>query len=250
MNGSNDLKKIIPQTDDMSVDEKTALIQFREDGLPGIAIATPELTESLFKLYMGGKSYDEISKVTNTHKSVVLHLSDKLGWYNTKMNYLLKITNDMTNKINQAKIETANTMSSLVLALSRFFGKTLDEYLATDNETLIRTLDMKLLSSYYKSVDTLDGIIDVIMDHQEKIKSSQQKAPLVNIQTSNKVRVRKHKNNTIEITDEGDDSDDLIELNEARQVSETLAELAEKKAAQQSDHPINQPKKTNGGKNN
>jgi len=119
---------------------------------------------------MYGKTYSEISKITNTKKNVILYVSDKGNWHDKRMVYYNDLSDNMLQKCNESKIETLNTVTTMVSALNKYFGTKYDKLLKTKDESIIEGLDTKLLGQYYKATEAVDKIIGASASGDDKDK--------------------------------------------------------------------------------
>jgi hypothetical protein len=115
---------------------------------------------SLFGLYMAGKTYEEISKISRVKKDVVLYLSAKMKWYEKRMAYLEDIQRQMTKKLTHTRIESLNFISDLINCHHKYYGDEINKYLQTNDRTIIDNLDMKALGQYFKSIEILEKILN------------------------------------------------------------------------------------------
>jgi hypothetical protein len=115
---------------------------------------------SLFGLYMAGKTYEEISKISRVKKDVVLYLSAKMKWYEKRMAYLEDIQRQMTKKLTYTRIESLNFISDLINCHHKYYGDEINKYLQTNDRTIIDNLDMKALGQYFKSIEILEKILN------------------------------------------------------------------------------------------
>jgi len=149
---------------------------------------------------MSGKTYTEIAKITNTKKDVILYVSDKGSWHDKRMQYYSDLSDNMLQKCNDSKIETLNTVTTMVSALNKYFGGKFDKFLKTKDESIIEELDTKLLAQYYKATEAVDKIIGGSVGANAG--ENDGKKPLVNINLTGGHKVTQTDENTIEVESE------------------------------------------------
>lgn len=152
-------KPAVRVNEDFTPTEVASLRDYKRNGIPGIQRYKEEDFFQWFNLYMSGKTYSEISKLTNTKKDIILYMSDKTRWHTKRMQYYADLSDHMIMKCQASKLETLNTVTTMVSALNQYFGNKFDKFLKTKDETIIEGLDTKLLSQYYKATESVDKII-------------------------------------------------------------------------------------------
>lgn len=179
---------------DITPKELQKVAEFKEAGMPGLAsVAQNEvaLTKAL-ELYMGGKTYSEISKIVGIKKDIVLYLAHKFDWYNTKIEQLQILDANIKDRILQAKLVNQD----FVLQIQQFFlkkiGSKMTRFMATGDDEIANSVDRKDLEFYMKSVDLLDRI------STEKIPTNHR--PTVGLNLGDGVTVRKVGENEVQIT--------------------------------------------------
>jgi hypothetical protein len=115
---------------------------------------------SLFSLYMTGKTYIEISKITRVKKELVLYMAAKMRWYEKRMEYLEDIQSKMTKKMTEARIESLNFITGLIGFHHKFYGDEINKYLETGDRDIINNLDLKALGQYFKSIEILEKLMN------------------------------------------------------------------------------------------
>ena len=182
--------------DDMSQQEKESVCNYIENGLPGIIIASAELVFQWFQLYMSGKTYTEISETCNIKKDIVLYIAYKSKWLDKKLKYYNDILENMSTKITNAKLESANTVITVINVLSRHINEKLSKYPITKDDTIINSTDMKLLAQFLKYQEKLDKLMQVSENDVNDMKNK----TLININLGDGGTVSKSDSGSIEIT--------------------------------------------------
>lgn len=192
-------KRITRGSGDFSPEEVSSLRSYKNNGCPAIHRYVESDFFQWFELYMSGKTYTEISKITNTKKDLILYTSDIGNWHDKRMQYYSDLSDNMLQKCNDSKIETLNTVTTMVTALNQYFGSKFDKFLKTKDESIIETLDTKLLSQYYKATEAVDKIIGGSVGAN----TGEGKSPLVNINLTGRAKVTQTDENTVEVESEG-----------------------------------------------
>lgn len=189
---------VLPE--DMAPEEKESVLNYIQNGLPGIANAKSSDIFMWFELYMSGKTYSEIATVTNSKKDLVLYVAHKSKWFDQRMEHYSDLVGNIAKKLTHVKLSSANTMVNVVTALGKYYDKKFNKYLSQKDENVIDTLDTKLFTQYLKSMDALDKIVT---DKKPKDPAgAEESGPLVNINMLGGATVEKTDTKTIEITDE------------------------------------------------
>jgi hypothetical protein len=154
-----DLKKI---DNDFTEDEIERINTYVSNGSAGLesVVKDEHRMNTLFGLYMAGKTYEEISKISRVKKDIVLYLSAKMKWYEKRMEYLEDIQRQMTKKLSHTRIESLNFISDLINCHHKYYGDEINRYLETNDRTIIQNLDLKSLTQYFKSIEILEKILN------------------------------------------------------------------------------------------
>jgi hypothetical protein len=154
-----DLSKI---DNDFTNEEVIRINTFVENGCMGLEtlVKDEHKVNGLYGLYMSGKTYIEISKISRVKKDLVLYMSAKMKWYEKRMEYLNDIQNNMTKKLTDTRVESLNFIANLISVHHKYYGEEMDEYLRTGDKTIIENLDLKQLSQYFKSIEILEKILN------------------------------------------------------------------------------------------
>lgn len=145
--------------EDMSPEEKQYLEKFIVNGCPGVVQTTEGNILQWFRLYMSGKTYFEISKITNKKIDLILYVSHKSKWNEKKMEHYQILLTNITNKAAQVKLDSANTVAGMIASLNKYYSDKFNKYLLNNDDSIIEDIDTKLLSQYYKSMESLDKML-------------------------------------------------------------------------------------------
>ena len=154
-----DLSKI---DNDFTDEEVKRINNFVSNGSIGLESLVKDeyKINSLFGMYMAGKNYTEISKISRVKKDLVLYMSAKMKWYEKRMEYLDDIQNKMTDKLKNTRIQSLNFISDLINFHHKYYGDEINEYLRTNDKSIVDNLDLKALSQYFKSIEILEKILN------------------------------------------------------------------------------------------
>lgn len=208
---------------DFTEEELESLENWVSNNKPGIHSLDDTKVFQWFKLYMAGKSYSEISKITNSKKDLVLFISKRQDWFGKKNEYYKDISINMLQKYKEAKMESLNTMTSMVSAMNKYFGKKFDKYLKDNNEKEIESIDTKMLAQYHKITESLDKIMGELAGDSKP--DDKNKTPLVNINMHGNAKIKQVDENTIE-----------VESGEKEEVQKILASLSKVKKLREQDN--------------
>ena len=201
--------------DDMAKDEKEALAEYKRNGCPGLVGVTEVDVFKWFQLYMSGKTYTEMAKITNKKKNLILYISNKSQWHEKRMQHYNDISENLLGKIQRAKLNGANTVVSIMNSLGKYYGDKFDNFLSMKDNTIIECLDTRLLAQYYKSMETLDKIILSAMDGK-----GPEKTPAVTVNIAGDAIVEQTGDETLDITKEEGVSKALRALAHMKKASE------------------------------
>lgn len=154
-----DLSKI---DNDFTDDEVEKINTYVANGCVGLAtlVKDEHKVNNLFALYMSGKTYTEISKISRVKKDLVLYMAAKMKWYEKRMEYLDDINNNITKKLTATRVESMNFISSLISMHHKYYGDAINDYLKTGDRDIIDGLDLKQLTQYFKSIEMLEKILN------------------------------------------------------------------------------------------
>jgi hypothetical protein len=203
------------KTTDITPKELQAIEKFKEKGLPGITSANEVTMAKALDLYLGGKTYTEISHVTGTKKEIVLFLAQKFKWYETKMEQLEILDANLKERILHAKLMNQDFTLQIQQFFIRKLGRKLTKFFATNDEEEAAKVDRKDIEIFFKSVDILDKM------SSEKVPAGHR--PAVGLNLGDGVSIKKIGENEVQITPRN------------KTASEMLAELANLK--RQSEEP-------------
>lgn len=150
----------VTSRDDLNEEERSSLESYIKNGCPGLTKLEDTQVFKWFELYMSGKTYSEIAVITKSKKDLIVYVAYKSKWLEKRTEYFTSITQNMTNKITNIRAESINTVATIVSSLNKYFGKKFDQYLATNDDSIIENIDSKVLEKYYKSLEILEKVVN------------------------------------------------------------------------------------------
>jgi len=188
-----DLSKI---DNDFTDEEVKKINTFVDNGCVGLEslVKDEHKVNGLFGLYMAGKTYVEISKISRVKKDLVLYMSAKQKWYEKRMEYLSDIQKNMVKKLTDTRVESLNFIANLISVHHKYYGEEMNEYLRTGDRTIIENLDLKQLSQYFKSIELLEKILN-----PTNVKTGSGSNMNVNVNASDGATLTQINENTLEI---------------------------------------------------
>jgi len=180
---------------DFNEEEIEAIQKYIKNGKLGLSKIKDSDISQWFELYMSGKTYSEIKTISKCDKDILLFFAAKSKWYDKKMEYCNDIIENTKDKITRAKLDGVNTVSSILSALSIYYSKKVNKYISTKDDTIIEEMDSKMLTQYYKAMETIDKLVNTPPDKSGK-------TPTVNINVGSGASVEQLDDETIDITDD------------------------------------------------
>lgn len=189
-----DLSKIDNDFTDEEVDKINTYVANGCIGLESLVTDEPKIN-GMFGLYMSGKTYTEISKITKVKKNMVLYMAAKMRWYEKRMEYLDDIHKAISTKLKDTRVESLNFIANLISVHHKYYGEEMDKYLKTGDRTIIENLDLKQLGQYFKSIEILEKILN-----PTNVNKSGGSNATVNVNAPDGATVRQVDEQTLEIT--------------------------------------------------
>lgn len=190
--------ELMPQ--DMTKEEKEVVQQFVANGCPGLLKIGQSDVFKWFELYMSGKTYAEIATITKAKKDVIMYVSYKSTWMDKKFKHYEDISLNILEKIKQVKLDSANNLVTIIKALGKYCDQKYNRFLATNDPNTIENMDNKIVTQYFKAMETLDKLMNPEEDPDIKKNASQ--SPIVNINMGPSATIKQVDPSAIEITDE------------------------------------------------
>ncbi len=221
-----------PTTDMTPVDLKR-IEQFEANGKMGLATVTTVEMERMMQLYLGGKTYTQISQIMRCQKDTVLYLAKKFNWYAMRMEYLADLEKNLSKRMIEAKLSSKNFLLELISVWEKKIGRKLEGYLRSDNEAIASEIDLKEVDKYLKTVEMLHKI-------SGDVRTIQEKAPMIGLHLGEGVTVQRDGDKIDISPKESAIKSKLKEWADFRRMED------EKTAKSKSDIEINRNKKPDG----
>lgn len=183
----------VPEGSDFTEYDQKKVDEFIKDGMPGIAQVTDTTIYKLMDLYLMGKTYSEISQITNTKKVFVLYLSQRFDWLEARKQYIHELEHYMKDRLIAAKIESKDFLLQLTQMWQKKIGNKMKQYLASDNEQFANSIDLKEVDKYLKTVEMLDRL-------SNDGKGGSSKPSPIGLNLGDGVTITKKGDNSIEVT--------------------------------------------------
>lgn len=191
-----DLTKIDNDFNDTEVERINTFVANGCHGLETL-VKDEAKVNGLFGLYMAGKTYVEISKISKVKKDLVLYMAAKMKWYEKRMEYLEDIQSKMTKKMTSARVESLNFITGLISFHHKYYGDEIDKYIATGDRGIIDGLDLKALGQYFKSIEILEKLMN-----PANVNKGKGSGATININAAGS-DIKQTDDNTLEITPGG-----------------------------------------------
>ena len=137
-----DLINSMPQ--DMTMDEKKVVQSFIVEGCPGILRVQQSDIFKWFELYMAGKTYAEIATITKSKKDLIMYVAYKSTWMDKRFKHYEDISLNILEKIKKARLESANTVLTIMSALGKYCEQKYNRFLSTNDQRIIEGIDTKI----------------------------------------------------------------------------------------------------------
>jgi hypothetical protein len=143
---------------DFEPNELAKLEEFVEAGKPGIAKIDAKDEHAMFRLYMEGCSYSEVSMRLNIKKPIVLYFARRDQWFEKKNRHYQELTQNLDAKLAIAKLEGISFMTEIINFWQDWYRKKMADYRSTKNEIIPETMDLKPLAALIKAHETLQKL--------------------------------------------------------------------------------------------
>jgi hypothetical protein len=209
------------KTHDFTPFDLKKIQEFQDSGLPGVANLPESTALTMMELYLAGKTYREISQVTNKPKALVLYLSQKLGWYEKKAEYLRDLEETMIRRTMEARLVGQDFLLQIKQLFEKKIGNKINNYLRTGDESFANDIDLKEIDKYIKTFETLDKLTEARV---RAPKSDKPAAPAVGLNLGDGVTIERVGDNKVEVTPKQKTIGDML-----RQLADLRREENEKK---------------------
>ena len=192
---------------DMTKEEKGLVLEFINNGCPGLLRVEQSDMFNLFRLYMASKTYSEIATTSKMSKTLILYLSYKSKWMDLRFKHYEDISLNILEKMQKVKLDIANDLVVSINATGKYLREHYDRYLSTNDKSIIENLDQQIVTGHRNNIKALKEVLAEEKNNDPNQKPNQ---PMVNINVGMGARTTLQQTDpkTLEITSET--SGDLI----------------------------------------
>lgn len=183
---------------DMTKDEKELVLEFIQNGIPGVQRIQHSDMFTLFQLYMSGKTYAEIATISKTNKVLVMYLAYKSNWLDHRFKHYENLSLNMLDKIQRAKLDIANDLVVIIAATGKYIRDEYNRYLSTNDKSIIERMDQKIVTSYHKAYE---GLKSATQEEESGDPNKKPKQPLVNINVGMGAQIQQVGEKPLEISE-------------------------------------------------
>lgn len=145
------------RTDGMNPKEVDSLRRYIDNGMPGVTSVRDDQVETMFKLYMEGSTYSEISMKTFVKKDIILFLSYKYSWPSRRQERMGNLIESLDSKIGIIRLESSEFIVDVARFIHSYIRDRMQIYDKTKDPGVLDATDWKLLNHYYKCVEVMKG---------------------------------------------------------------------------------------------
>lgn len=178
---------------DFSQKDLDIIASYKEGGLLDIATVDDKKLSSMLEMYLSGRTYRQISSVTQVKLEIVLYLSNRFNWFQLRQDYLVDLESSMRGRVIESKIISQDFLLQLLLMWQKKIGHKLNKYFSTDNENIVNEIDLKEIDKYLKTVEMLHKLSG------DKSPGSDSR-PMIGVNAGDGVTIVKKSDTEIEIT--------------------------------------------------
>ena len=190
---SEKVAQIAEKTSDFTDFDIKTIQKYENEGMPGFYTLDDVTAGRMMELYLHGKTYREISQITNRPKALVLTLSKQLDWYPKRIEYLRDLNETIQQRTFEAKVVGQDFLLQLKHVFEKKIGGKIRDYLRTGDESYANAIDLKEIDKYIKTLETLDKMTEIKKPKGEG-------KPAVGINVGEGMTVKKLDDNTVEIS--------------------------------------------------
>lgn len=197
-------KQLIEPSFDFTPEERESLENYKKNGCPGLLKTNESDAFQWFSLYMSGKTYKEIAKISNAKRDLILYFSEKGTWHEKRMDHYSSMSDAVLHKAMASKLEALDTMSTMVSALNKYYGGKFNNFLKNNDNSIIDNMDTKMLSQYHKVMESIDKILSPKNSEEEG------GVPKINIYAGKKTVIESNKDGSIDVSEEDELQDEDV----------------------------------------
>jgi hypothetical protein len=205
---------------DMSEKEIRSLEEFIEDGLPGILSVTPEKIHRMIEMYFDGQSYQDISLKLGIKKNIVLYISYKHKFYESKLEHYENMIKHLKEKMDIAENRSINLIVDTMMSLESYYRNIFNRYAISKDPKIIENADFENFKMYLKCMEILQKM-------KNPDSSGNIKVPQMGLNLPNGGILKKIDDTTVEVSPLSSMPDN--KSSKLGEVLEMLAKLREEK---------------------
>lgn len=179
-------------TSDIAPVDQAKIDAFKEEGLPGLYSLSEQQVEKIMELYLDGKPYIQISRMMKVEKRIIMYMSQRFNWFQTRKDYNEEIELSMRQRMVDAKLASQDFLLDLKKLYEKKIGKRVSSYLVTGDESHAAAIDPKEVSLFLKIIDNLENA--------PKIKTGRSEVSPVSLGLGDGVTITKNSDNSVDIT--------------------------------------------------
>lgn len=179
-------------TSDLTALDLAKIERFVANGSPGFNLSDEAKITQMMDLYLSGKTYSQIARITRCPKELVMVYSQRLNWYPLKLEYQEELMNSMRGRIVAAKMQSQDFLLQLSQMWQKKIGKKMDQYMSTGDESHADSISLKEIDKYLKTLETLNKLTAEGGPKGDK--------PLVGVNVGDGVSITKQQDGSVEIT--------------------------------------------------
>jgi hypothetical protein len=187
----------VVKTSDFTHFDTKAVEEYKNKGMPGLDKLDDVTAVRMMEMYLSGKTYREISHVTNKSKAMVLYLSSKFEWYPKKIEYLRDLEETMVRRTIESRLVGQDFLLQLKQLFEKKIGDKIADYLRTNDVKFANEIDLKEVDKYIKTFEALDKLTG---ERVKASKSDKSSAPAVGLNLGDGVTIKKVGENEVEVT--------------------------------------------------
>jgi hypothetical protein len=218
------MSNIVPKGEypiDMTDKEIKSLEQFIEDGLPGIFNVPSEKISRMIEMYYNGQTYHDIALKLGVKKNIVLYISYKNNFYQSKIEHYENMARNLAEKVEITQNRSVGLLVDAMSTLENYYRDILDRYAVTKDPRIIESADFENFKMYMKCMEMLQKI--------KNPDSGNGKTPQMGLNLPNGGILKKIDDNTVEVSPLSSLSDDKSKLGDVLKMLAKLREERENK---------------------
>ncbi len=183
---------------DMTKEEKEKVLEFIQNGVPGLLRVQHSDMYMMFQLYMSGKTYSEIATISKINKTLIMYLAYKSNWMDLRFKHYEDISLNILDKTQKAKLDIVNDLIVSINATGKYLRDEYNRYLSTNDKSIIERLDQTIVTGHRNNIKALK---EVLTEEESTDPNKKPKGPLVNINVGMGAQIQQGTEKPLEISD-------------------------------------------------